>query len=146
MIKMIQSFIMELISIQMYQRLYPYDTFTHDGTRPIRTASSMMDDAAHDGFIDILEVLKSKGVKMNNRTSAYAACGKSFEALKWVYDNGGELNPQTFQSACTTDNIEALQWLLDHKCPWNGECIRIATLHQRTKTLEWLRSNGCPED
>lgn len=78
--------------------------------------------AAHEtinnnGPIEILEFLLSKGLPVNEKTTALA---------------------------CKVGRLDALKLLRQYGCPWDKECLKDAAIFEKDECFKFAFENGCP--
>lgn len=100
--------------------------------------------AAESGSREIIQWLKGKGFRCDEKTCQFAASSGEFELVQWLIASGCPCDETVFFSAVEQGDLSLLAWLRKNGCPWNEDVCSNAANHGQLEALKWIRRNGCP--
>ncbi len=68
-------------------------------------------NAAINGHLNILELLKENKYEMSETTTCAALKAENLNVLKWLKGNGGIFNTQVYKEALLKGNVDIIKWL-----------------------------------
>lgn len=101
-------------------------------------------NAAKEGYLEILKWARSNGCHWDESTCFYATSGGHLEVLKWARANGCPWNESTCAFAALKGHLEVLKWARSNGCPWDFYTCLHSAKGGHLEVLKWARENGCP--
>jgi len=114
------------------------------------------EEAAVNGWVHVLQWLRSNGCPLDSWTCA-GAQGGHLETLKWLRSNRVAWDSWTCAKAAEGGHLKVLQWACEKDkrkkkkksrphgpCPWDATVCSLAASGGHLEVLKWLRANGCP--
>jgi len=106
--------------------------------------SSLCNDAAGRGHLEMLQWLHAKGHRWGARACLQAVRGGHVRVVRWLIENGQEWSSDMCFVAAQESNLYMLQWLRSQGCPWDDRVCHEAALRACLEVLRWALLNGCP--
>src|SRR5438128_1996821 len=127
----------------LYFILLPYDIrkYYYQNYFDLDCAYSLKDLEGFQTIISKEDLENSKFQIVN-----YAATNGYLKLLQWLKANGCSWNGSTCSYAAYNGHLEILKWLKVDGCYWNTYTCADAALNGHLEVLKWLRENGCPWD
>jgi hypothetical protein len=100
----------------------------------------------YDDSLEILEYLKSKNCKFDERMCFWAAGSGNLKVLQWLKLNGTKWDSMTCDHAARGGHLDLLKWAKDNGCDWNENTFLYALWGGDIDVIEYLKFNGCSSD
>ncbi|KAJ3124999.1 hypothetical protein HK098_000664 [Nowakowskiella sp. JEL0407] len=113
---------------------------------------SRIDNASNAGFVELLEVFKSKsdvlGLEYSAKAMDFASqCTKAIEVLNWWRNSGFRLKHtyRAIDEASRRGRVDVLDWWNNsgfHDLAWSAESVDGASAHGHVNVLDWWKESG----
>jgi len=103
----------------------------------------MIEHAAKDNRVDVVEYLLETGSKVGAKVFAYAAKGGNVEIMKHLLKMGCPSDVEASMWAVRKGHVEAIKFILENECPLHHLVSWFAARFDKFELLQLLVERGC---